>query len=235
MDFVCIFRTMNTELVPNHVSEGTSDTINDLPFSPPFTQGKMFLTGYTDCAQEALWYLTEVEKLPPNHPTVVGLKVHLHEQYRMFQMQHLLLNVWNMCDNEEEAFPDTDYESESDGGMKADDTEGSVTKRAIHSDDVPNCENTNIESGFIHVEDMKVDQKNNNYKISAEELRHDDKEQGNETESELSPEAHMVALALAEEIYSLLQSRNETDEQQDYSSSTDDESIDEVFDEMIDY
>jgi hypothetical protein len=50
----------------------------------------MFLTGVTDCVQEALRFLTEVERLPANHPSVVKLNLHLYQQYQVFQIQNIL-------------------------------------------------------------------------------------------------------------------------------------------------
>ena len=51
---------------------------------PAWPQDATFSQGFSDCAQEAIDYLLEVEKLDENDPVVVGLKQHLLEiQHRL--------------------------------------------------------------------------------------------------------------------------------------------------------
>jgi hypothetical protein len=196
-----------------------------------------FLTGYAECAEEALWYLTEVEKLPQNHPTVVGLKMHLNEQYRMFQIKHLLPNALYMSDEDDTEADD----EENDDSVNADDTIDCVPNCAIYKQSVPKCENTDIEYESLKDNDTNGVHKNNSTPSFTNEnkssIPNATEGENNESESELSPEAHMVAVALAEEIYALLQSRSDAKDEQneevDYSTDTDIESVDEGFDESI--
>lgn len=54
----------------------------------------MFGAGFTDCAQEAIEYLLQVEKLDENDPIVVGLKQHLVEtQQRLGLDQHGMVDM----------------------------------------------------------------------------------------------------------------------------------------------
>ena len=54
-----------------------------------FNPGNMFLIGYIECARETLRYLTEVEKLPADHPVILKLKMHLYEHYKEYHVLNL--------------------------------------------------------------------------------------------------------------------------------------------------
>ncbi|XP_045199174.2 uncharacterized protein LOC123553535 [Mercenaria mercenaria] len=213
----------------------------------PFIPTNMFLHGYKDCAQEALWYLTEVEKLPPDHSTVVGLKEHLYEEYRLFRMQHMLRNALQMCNEEDmyKALPGTKLNQERENDVDTFDVilngaKESVTKCAIQSESVPKCEKNVQECSFTANTDS-VQKNNKGISSNFEEQSVKSpmfEDQENDSETELSPEAYKVAVALAEEIYSLLQGQDDVIEEQgdlDYWSDTDieNESADEGFEEMI--
>ena len=62
---------------------------------PPLVND-MFLTGFSDCAQEAIRYLVDVEGLSPHDPMVLGLQQHLYEQQRIFELNVLLRNSFHL-------------------------------------------------------------------------------------------------------------------------------------------
>ncbi|XP_061167426.1 uncharacterized protein LOC133185780 isoform X2 [Saccostrea echinata] len=64
----------------------------------PLQQAEVVLTGYRDCAAEALRYLVEVERFAEDDPIVVGLQKHLYEQQRALNVQRILSNLENNPD-----------------------------------------------------------------------------------------------------------------------------------------
>lgn len=54
---------------------------------------RKILTGYRVCAVEAIRYLTEEEKLPLDHPLVVGLWQHLMIQEAQLDFQEILNSI----------------------------------------------------------------------------------------------------------------------------------------------
>jgi hypothetical protein len=101
-----------------HVALNTP--INDHELSS-FNPNNMFLMGYTECARETLRYLTEVEKLPANHPVIIRLKLHLYEQFNVFQIQRMLRTALTIRDKEDdnlEARSDETNNNESDLSKK---------------------------------------------------------------------------------------------------------------------
>lgn len=210
----------------------------------PITPCNMFLTGYMDCTQEALWYLTEVECLPLDHPIVAGLRWQLHEQYRVLQLQYMLSNNLHVCNETESSHLHT-CNTEDRNNLHMCDREAS----GVHNEQlIPLCKGSittanvsdrngddNVGMCAIEIETesncvAKSDDIENSIAAVTETIQNgqSDPEVDSSPEVELSPEAQRVAVALAEEIYSLLQS------QDDLSDIDDDESdyIDEGFEDM---
>lgn len=184
---------------------------------PPCSPCNMFLTGYMDCAQEALWYLTVVEKLPWDHPMVVGLKMHLYEQYRILQLQYLLGNSMRMCN-------ETGSGNSSGKNMA---TDVNTNENIVTDSD----DRTSVNHKLLT--DMSVDNTGISSAISKHcdsEIRHTAVVSEPELDTDLSPRANQLAEALAEEIYALIQAQSDTD---DTEVEDEDESIDEGFDEVI--
>lgn len=61
----------------------------------PFEQAEVVLTGYRDCAAEAIRYLVEVEHFAMDDPLVIGLRKHLYEQQRALNIHRILSNLEN--------------------------------------------------------------------------------------------------------------------------------------------
>ena len=61
----------------------------------PFEQAEVVLTGYRDCAAEAIRYLVEVEHFSMDDPIVLGLRKHLYEQQRALNVHRILSNLEN--------------------------------------------------------------------------------------------------------------------------------------------
>lgn len=61
----------------------------------PFEQAEVVLTGYRDCAAEAIRYLVEVECFAMDDPLVIGLRKHLYEQQRALTIHRILSNLEN--------------------------------------------------------------------------------------------------------------------------------------------
>lgn len=57
------------------------------------------ITGFRDCADEAIRYLVEIEHLSPDDPLVVGLREHLKEQHRLYSLQQMLIHCNLMFNN----------------------------------------------------------------------------------------------------------------------------------------
>lgn len=57
------------------------------------------ITGFKDCADEAIRYLVEIEHLSPDDPLVVGLREHLKEQHRLYSLQQMLIHCNLMFNN----------------------------------------------------------------------------------------------------------------------------------------
>lgn len=201
----------------------SGDQNNHMQTFGPVTQCNPFFTGYIDCAQEALWYLTQVEKLPFDHPMVMGLQMHLWEQYKMLQIQQMLRNNLSMCGKNEPVI------GEAHANIKQINVAVKDNKELTSAIELK-CEDISGKSA-IRTDVVKAKDK----ELPQTELR-DDKHADNadQNDSELSPEAQKVAEALAEEIFSILNAENDLD---DYNYSDEDggdesESIDEGFEEM---
>jgi hypothetical protein len=61
----------------------------------PLEQAEVILTGYRDCAAEAIRYLVEEERFAIDDPIVVGLRKHLYEQQRALNIHRILSNLEN--------------------------------------------------------------------------------------------------------------------------------------------
>lgn len=61
----------------------------------PFEQAEVVLTGYRDCAAEAIRYLVEEERFAMDDPLVMGLRKHLYEQQRALNIHRILSNLEN--------------------------------------------------------------------------------------------------------------------------------------------
>ena len=62
---------------------------NDLP---GFPVSEAYVTGFSECAEETIRYLREVEGLPHDDPFIVGLQQHLLEKQRFLQLSLFLQN-----------------------------------------------------------------------------------------------------------------------------------------------
>ncbi|KAL3882717.1 hypothetical protein ACJMK2_029029 [Sinanodonta woodiana] len=71
---------------------------------PPLDQTGLVLAGYSDCAEEAIRYLVEVEHFAYDDPLVQGLKSHLEEQKRLLDIPSLVRDSINISHQ-----IDTDY------------------------------------------------------------------------------------------------------------------------------
>lgn len=60
-----------------------------------FEQAEVVLTGYRDCAAEAIRYLVEEERFAMDDPLVIGLRKHLYEQQRALNIHRILSNLEN--------------------------------------------------------------------------------------------------------------------------------------------
>ncbi|KAL4232569.1 hypothetical protein ACF0H5_007259 [Mactra antiquata] len=198
----------------------------------PVSKWNPFLTGYIDCAQEALWFLTQVEKLPWDHPTVVGLQIHLWEQYKMLHLQQMLGDSLKVCNNEQEnVIDEIQLDSQQNHVITND---GDKINSAIdeHSEDI--SENSAIRTETIINDDSK---------LSHSELKYNNNMNLDKKEPQLSPEAQTVAEALAEEIFHILNTddndldfdsyTDEEDEEDDEEEDSENESKDEGFDEVL--
>lgn len=225
---VLIFRSPKMEISTEHTEFSVVEPAMHTPQhvalvpqqSPLSEQCNLFLTGYVDCMQEAYWFLTQVEKLPLDHPMVVGLKMKLYEQYEMLRLQYMLRNTLLMY-NEVEL-------NQNKTGIRSKDSD--ITKNVIGND-----VNENVEKSAIWTE---TGSRTNSFSASTDCVPHavevpivvQENSSNDSDDSELSPEAHGVALALADEIFSLLQGQG----QDDFDESDDEEeSIDEGFEELI--
>ena len=56
------------------------DALLPIPVIPEDDASRMFITGFRDCADEVLRYLTEVENMAEDDPVIVGLREHLLQQ-----------------------------------------------------------------------------------------------------------------------------------------------------------
>lgn len=184
----------------------------------------MFLSGYMDCVHESLWYLIEVEKLPLDHPMVVGLKMNLYEQYGMLHLEYMLRQRLRVClqgemsqnrlESENEASPEVPNVIEN--GINE-----SANKSAIQTDTVL------ISKTIVGVPSNATGAENVPKHVA--EISNDVQENESATkDSGLSPQAQRVAIALAEEIFLLLQGHNDPEN----SDDEEEESIDEGFEEM---
>ncbi|XP_048770780.1 uncharacterized protein LOC125676946 isoform X3 [Ostrea edulis] len=61
----------------------------------PIEQAEVILTGYRDCAAEAIRYLVEEERFAVDDPIVLGLRKHLYEQQRALNIHRILSNLEN--------------------------------------------------------------------------------------------------------------------------------------------
>ena len=59
---------------------------------PPFPVSEAYVTGFSECAEETIRYLREVEGLSQDDPFVVGLQQHLLEKQRFLQLSLFLQN-----------------------------------------------------------------------------------------------------------------------------------------------
>jgi hypothetical protein len=76
---------------PTHVPAPTPPSgTGFVQFSPLDQTSLMMLAGYRDCAQEAIRYLLDVEKLSIDDPLVVGLRMHLHEHQKSIDIHQML-------------------------------------------------------------------------------------------------------------------------------------------------
>lgn len=219
-----VIRVNSTELpgVPCTGGLGMTDTPSVSSqthgFSPVYPCN-MFLAGYMDCAKEALWYLTEVEKLPWDHPMVVQLKVQLHEQYRMLQLQYMIGNTLRMCSEKAKEISGENNIATGQSSVKK-----SETSNIVNENNVPDM-------GTIeNFEGCAIAKKEILESCQKSELEDKGRQPSNQSDKELSPEAQKIAEALAEEIYSLLQSQEDIS---DIEDDCDNESIDEGFEELI--
>lgn len=215
---------MSTQQAQPSVMEPATHTPQHVAFvpqaSPLSEQCNLFLTGYVDCMQEAYWFLTQVEKLPLDHPMVLGLKMKLYEQFEMLRLQYMLRNTLRMY-NEVELNQNT-----TDIGSK----NSEITKNVIGND-----VNESVGKSAIQTE---TGSRTNSFSVSTANVPHSvdvpnfvqENSSNDSDDSKLSPEAHRVAVALADEIFSLLQDQG----QDDFDISDDEEeSIDEGFEELI--
>ena len=107
----------------------------------PLQQAEVVLSGYRDCAAEAIRYLLEVEHLLPEDPLVQGLQNHLYEKQKHLDFVHILLQCQDntMCQNE--------LTSLDDSGITEDghDSSDSVTMEIIENDAVAVTHSSNIQ------------------------------------------------------------------------------------------
>ncbi len=57
---------------------------------PNLDQADIVLAGFRDCTQEALRYLTDVEKIPTDDPIITGLKHHLIQQQECIDLNEVI-------------------------------------------------------------------------------------------------------------------------------------------------
>lgn len=172
----------------------------------------MFFTGYLDCSLEALKYLLEVEGLPMDHPLVYGLQCQLYDTYRLLQLQHQFDTHFQV---------NTANENKCENIKASDDCLGEHTKQADDPTDQTAMLNYNVtESG------LKSKESGEAVHIDAADSEISEKLQA----SGLSAEAQEVAVALAEQIYLMLNG-DDAEEESDIES-VDEESIDEGFEEI---
>lgn len=174
----------------------------------------MFFTGYLDCAQEALRYLLEVERLPLEHPLVHGLQCQLYDTYCLLQLQYQFDNHFHAsainADNCENTETPKDSQVQPEHPKQTSDrTENtSVVNNGVLNSGVNSKQCASVR--YIDANDAEISEK-----LKA---------------SNLSAEAQEVAVALAEQIYSML---NGGDAGLDSDvESLDEESVDEGFEEM---
>ena len=183
---------------------------------PPLTAKDMFLTGFTDCAQEAIRYLVEVEGLPSHDPMVLGLKQHLYEQQRIYELNLLLrnsfqLNTYNsehdLCSEVNKVKQNTCENVMNSGLVSHESVEDSVNK-SRHENPVDECNINN--SASIHEQEQRND---------SEQIKH------MHIDSSETDVPNKVA-ELVNELFSLLQ-----EEENDMYLDSDSE-VDEGFEEL---
>lgn len=134
----------------------------------------MFFAGYLDCAQEALRYLLEIEKLPSDHPLVVGIQRKLYDCYSLLQMQYLFGNYLNV-----------DPSGVHNVGSEADGVVDSFEGSRECSDGCQDCQNGNSEIKCSTIDTPSMNS-------------------GLNTDVDLNANGHKIAVALAEELYALM-------------------------------
>ena len=190
-----------------------------------------FFSGYLDCALESLRYLLEVERLPTDHPLVLGLQCQLYDTYRILHMQyefdtHFKVGA-NATDVDESVKENYEISVNSNIAHPQDkhcgrDLNDEICKdvKAITGDiNEHNEARANLSKYALQGADTETNKLDTGDPEIVEKLQ----------ASGLSIDAQKTALALAEQIYSLL---NGDEDESDIDDTDDDESTDEGFEEM---
>ncbi|XP_052811564.1 uncharacterized protein LOC128239122 [Mya arenaria] len=231
MDTGLSLSTQQTTISKPHVMENT------LPYhtphlgytqlhSVPYSQETLFSTlvpgndyfaGYIDCAQEALRYLLEDEKLPLNHPMVVGIQFQLYEHYKLLQLQFLFGNnlsfhadgVNNASRTEDQNITEKDEQPIDNKVNIPDNVE--CSQPSVQSSETGNVSDM---GGMKQDDTVARQQGQNSARQREDEIL---------ANSGLSENAQKLALNLAEELLSLINGSDESDH---------DGSLDEGFEDM---
>ena len=97
----------------------------------PFMINDMFLAGFSDCAEEAVRYLVEVEGLSQNHPMVVGLKQYLFDKQRILELNIMLQNNFQLTPSEPNQFRNS--EPVTKGGLHEHTVHSNISTEQVHS------------------------------------------------------------------------------------------------------
>ena len=181
---------------------------------PPLVND-MFLIGFSDCAQEAIRYLVDVEGLSPHDPMVLGLQQHLYEQQRIFELNVLLRNSFQL----------NSYNSAPDVRSEVNITQGNCEQlknsKLDRHDSIEDKET-------IDIHETNADEWTMNENVSSVDKERTNIEQFNPTDSNTSETDVPKKVAdLVNELFSLLQ-----EEENDMYQESDSD-VDEGFDELV--
>ncbi|XP_062588388.1 uncharacterized protein LOC134250045 isoform X3 [Saccostrea cucullata] len=119
----------------------------------PLEQAEVVLTGYRDCAAEALRYLVEVERFAEDDPIVVGLQKHLYEQQRALNVQRILSNL----ENNPDYYSRVDDFDPNDSGIEDTNISGNYSHVGVNEQNQSETSLESQQSDISHVITPEVD------------------------------------------------------------------------------
>ncbi|KAK3097737.1 hypothetical protein FSP39_012653 [Pinctada imbricata] len=135
-----------SQVVPNAMEVPTETQVTQHPAMiglSPLQQAEVVLSGYRDCAAEAIRYLTEVENIPADDPLVLGLQSHLHEKQKHLDFVQILIQYHNTMNSTESHDADLELGSLDDSGVSLQsETDPSLNFDTIDENIVSDCEPT---------------------------------------------------------------------------------------------